>query len=96
MSLSLVSLSLVSLSLVSLSLGGSLSLVGSLSLLRSLSLVGRRLRLAHQSLAPPDTSSLSRAVELGIERISLESEGLWRDPEPCLSLADYNCGPLPG
>jgi len=64
--------------------------VSSLSPVSSLSLVWS-LRSAHQSLAP-----LSRAVELGMERISLESEGLWRDPEPCLSPADYNCGPLPG
>jgi hypothetical protein len=40
---------------------------------------------------PPQTSPPIRT-----DRISLESEGLWRDPEPCLSPADYNCGPLPG
>ena len=69
----------------------------------SLSPLGERIRLEEPvpcgeapAFGPPVPRPLSRAVELGIERISLESEGLWRDPEPCLSLADYNCGPLPG
>ena len=65
-------------------------------------------RVRPHNTTQPVPSSLSPEASLGrnwrpqtsppirTDRISLESEGLWRDPEPCLSPADYNCGPLPG